>query len=305
MHKVLIDTDPGIDDAMAILLAGLHPDMEIVGLSAIFGNIDVDIATRNALVLGDMLGQAIPVARGAKGPLKQEPKPVSDYVHGKEGFGDLPAQTTERKAVPETAADFICRLINENPGEVVLAPVGPLTNIALALRQDPRIARKVKGVVLMGGGLDRGNVTDWAEANIWNDPHAADEVFAADWPVTMVGLDVTSEVLCYPPDFDVLAGQAPKLGGFLRDITAYYMKFYNSHYGFLGAQMHDPTAIIAITDPQLFTVETTALEVIVDGERAGQTIRAPGSDRRPVSVLTGVDAAGVKNRFFSTVATGH
>lgn len=305
MHKILIDTDPGIDDAMAIFYAGLHPNVEIVGMSAVFGNIDVDIATRNALVLGDMLGQPIPVARGAATPLVQDPNPVSDYVHGKEGFGDLPAQTTSRRPTKETAAEFICRTVQENPGEIILAPVGPLTNIAAALYHDPSIAAKVKGVVLMGGGLSGGNVTDWAEANIWNDPEAANVVFAADWPITMVGLDVTTQVLCYPGDFDPLADQAPKLGGFLRDITRFYMRFYESHYGFLGAQMHDPTAIIAITDPDLFTVETVALEVIVSGERAGQTVRASGTSRRPVGVLTGVNATAVKERFFSTIASGH
>ena len=305
MHKILIDTDPGIDDAMAILYAGLHPDIEIVGLTAVYGNINVDIATRNALVLGDMLGRPIPVARGAEIPLLQKPKPVSDHVHGKEGFGELPAQTTHRRAEREDAAGFICTMINENPGQITLAPIGPLTNIATALFKDPSIAAKTKGVVLMGGSLDRGNVTKWAEANIWNDPEAANVVFAADWPVTMAGLDVTTQVRCTPGDFDMLAHQAPKLGGFLRDITGFYMRFYESRYGFSGACMHDPTALIAVTNPELFTVETTAVEVIVSGERAGQTIRAAGAGRCPASVLTGVNAAGVKERFFTTLATGH
>lgn len=305
MHKLLIDTDPGIDDAMAIFYAGLHPDVQIVGMTAVFGNISVDIATRNAMVLAEMLGQDIPVARGAERPLVQPPHPVSDYVHGIEGFGDLPARHPKARPLDQTAAEYICATINAHPGEITLVPIGPLTNIAMALALDPSIAGKVKGVVIMGGGLDRGNVTEFAEANIWNDPHAADAVFAADWPVTLVGLDVTMQVLALPPDFDRCATRAPVLGGFLRDITRFYMRFYTAQYGIEGAQMHDPTAIVAITDPQLFTVDNHALEVIVAGERAGQTVRAPGSGRRAVGVLSGVDADAVKERFLSVIETGH
>ena len=133
MHKLLIDTDPGIDDAMAILYAGLHPEIEIVGMTAVFGNISVEIATRNAGVLSGMLGRQIPVARGAARPLVQPPHPVSDYVHGPEGFGDLPAEVPPYPALDTPAAQFICDTINAQPGEITLVPVGPLTNIAAAL----------------------------------------------------------------------------------------------------------------------------------------------------------------------------
>lgn len=304
-HRLLIDTDPGIDDAMAIFYAGLHPEIEIVGMTGIFGNVTVERATANAAVLAGMLGRRIPVARGADRPLVQPPNPVSDYVHGPHGFGNLPPQPAPWPPEPVSAAEFICATVNAHPGEITLVPLGPLTNIALALRLDPSIAGKVRGVVLMGGGLERGNVTQFAEANIWNDPHAADEVLAADWPVTMVGLDVTSQVLAGPDYFAAVAAAAPRLGGFLERAARFYMRFYAARYGLEGAQMHDPTAIIAITDPALFDVETTALEVIVDGERAGQTLRAPGSGRRPVTVPVGVDADAVKERFLSVLATGH
>lgn len=304
-HKLLIDTDPGVDDAMAIFYAGLHPDVTIVGMTGVFGNIPVDTATRNALVLADMLGQTVPVARGAEKPLIQPANPVSDYVHGKEGFGDEPAHSPTASPQGEDAADFIIRTARAMPGELTLVPIGPLTNIAEALARAPDLPKLVKSVVIMGGGLSRGNVTEFAEANIWNDPHAADVVFAADWPVTMVGLDVTTQVLATPDYFAGLAQSAPVLGGFLDRIAQFYMRFYKSNYGIVGAQMHDPTAIIAITDPGLFTVETTALEVIVDGERAGQTIRSTDPRRRAMSVLMGVQADAVKERFASIIATGH
>ncbi|GGA16809.1 nucleoside hydrolase [Neptunicoccus cionae] len=303
-HKLIIDTDPGIDDAMAIFYAALHPEIEILGMTSVFGNVTTEIAARNAIVLAERAGQTIPVAKGAAKPLVQPPNPVSDYVHGIEGFGDVPAQDTIARPVDEPAHEFICRLINENPGEITLCPIGPLTNIALALRHDPSIAGKVKSVVIMGGGLERGNVTAHAEANIWNDPHSADEVFAAEWEVTMVGLDVTTQVVCQSQDFARIAETNPKLGGFLNDAVQYYLKFYETHVGVQGSQMHDPTAVIAITDPQYFTIENHALEVIVEGDRIGQTIRSTDPSRPKHKVPMGVDIDGVKRRFITMFETG-
>ena len=303
-YKILIDTDPGIDDAMAIFYAALHPDIEIVGMTSIFGNVTTNIAVRNAIVLAEKVGQPIPVAKGADKPLVMEPNDVSDYVHGVEGFGTMAAQPIKSKPLNEPAHEFICRMINENPGEIILCPIGPLTNIALALEHDPTIVTKAKAVYIMGGGLNQGNVTEFAEANIWNDPHAADAVFEANWIVTMVGLDVTTRVQCVPTDFVKLAVSAPEIGGFLNEAVQFYMDFYATHYGKRGCDMHDPTAIIAITDPQYFTIETHALEVIVDGARVGQTLRSTNPLRLKHKVPMIVDAQGVKQRFLSMIETG-
>ena len=204
MEKVIIDTDPGVDDAMAVLYACLSPSIELLGLTSIFGNVTTEIATRNALALLEIAGADLPVARGSDKPLVQAQREPAWEVHGREGFGDVPAMSPKKGVIEESAAEFICRVVHENPGEVVLCPVGPLTNIALALRLDPSIASEVKGVTVMGGSIDDGgNVTPHAEANIWQDPHAAEEVFAADWPITLVGLDVTHQVVCTPEDFFV------------------------------------------------------------------------------------------------------
>ena len=303
-HKIIIDTDPGIDDAMAIFYAALHPDIDIVGMTSVFGNVTTEIAARNAIVLGERAKQSIPVAMGAGAPLVMPANGVSDYVHGVEGFGTMPVQATTAQPLDEPAHEFICRMINENPGEITLCPIGPLTNIAMALEHDPSIAGKTKAVFIMGGGLDKGNVTEHAEANIWNDPHAADRVFAADWPITMVGLDVTTKVQCVPADFERIAASTPVIGGFLNEAVQFYMDFYASHYGKRGCDMHDPTAIIAITDPQYFTIETHALEVIVDGARIGQTVRSTDPSRPKHMVPMGVDADGVKQRFLSMIETG-
>ncbi len=305
LHKVLIDTDPGIDDAMAVFYAALHPEIDLVGMTTVFGNVTTEIATRNAIVLAERVGQNIPVAKGAAVPLVQTPNPVSDFVHGTEGFGTMPPQPIQGRALDEPAHEFICRMIHENPNEIILCPVGPLTNIALALRHDPSIASKVKDIVIMGGGLDCGNVTEYAEANIWNDPHAADEVFAADWSVTVAGLNVTSQVVCYPSDFEHLEQASPVLGGFLNEAAQFYLDFYATlHEQKRCCHMHDPTALIAITDPAYFSVATHALEVIVEGERIGQMKHSENPDRKEHKVLMKVDSEAVKKQFMSTIEGG-
>lgn len=302
-QKIIIDTDPGVDDAMAIFLAMLRPELNVVGLTCVFGNVTVEIATRNALVLAERVGRSIPVAMGANKPLVQSANQVSDHVHGVNGFGTMPAQTPKGKPIDETAAEFICRLVNDSPGEITLCPIGPLTNIALALQLDPSIAPKVKSVVLMGGAFGvSGNVTKFAEANIWNDPHAADIVFAADWQVTMVGLDVTGKINCSVDDFSMLASKSPILGGFINEAAQFYMDFYKTVLGYRTCLMHDAAAVIAIFRPDLFSYETHKLKVIVNGERIGETCVGDGSERRGIKICTDVQVMAVKNLFLDTLA---
>lgn len=305
MQKVIIDTDPGIDDAMAVLFACLSPDIELVGLTSIFGNVTTDIATRNAQALVEMARHVVPVARGADGPVQQAPRPVAWEVHGREGFGDVAPFTPAGQPVDETAAEFICRAVSDNPGEIVLCPVGPLTNLARALELDPAVADKVKSVTVMGGSLDAGgNATPHAEANIWQDPHAADIVFAAGWDVTMVGLDVTQQVKCTPAHFAGLVKPAPVLGGFLNDAVQHYFQFHREVDGFDGCHMHDPSAVVSIIRPDLFAVEHEPLRAIVEGAETGRTVRAEGSDRPVISVCTGVDVGAVRDLFLETVSSG-
>ncbi len=304
-QKVIIDTDPGVDDAMAIIYAHLASDVELLGLTSIFGNVTIDTATRNALVLTDLLGSSVPVAAGAVQPLEQEPKEVAWEVHGREGFGDVPAMSPQRSADSRPAYQFICDMVNQYPGEVVLCPVGPLTNIALALQHDPSIADKVKSVVIMGGSVDEGgNVTPHAEANIWQDPHAADVVFAADWPMTLIGLDVTHRVVCSPEDFAELPEASPKLGGFLNQAAQFYFDFHARVDGIRGCHMHDPTAVISIVRPEWFSTEPMALCTVLGGEQVGKTYRCSETSRRAVNVAMGIDADAVKSHFLETIKTG-
>ena len=301
-EKVIIDTEPGIDDAMAILFAILHEDIDLIGMTTIFGNVTTDIATRTALALAELAGADVPGARGAYVPLVQEALPVADFVHGTEGFGEVPPFFPSKAPIEQTAADFICDTVNANPDEIILCPVGPLTNLAIALEQDPSIAEKVKSVTVMGGSVAAGgNATPHAEANIWQDPHAARVVFEAPWDVTLVGLDVTHKVICGPADFAGLAEAAPKLGGFLNEAAQFYFRFHEKHDGFYGCHMHDPTAVISIVHPELFSLEQGPLDVVVEGDNCGQTVKSPDTARPLANLCMGVDDAAVRSVFLSTI----
>ena len=307
MKKILIDTDPGIDDAMAIHLAFAHPGLEVVGLTSVFGNVHVPIATRNALRLVEMAGADCPVAEGAAAPLVQPLQPPGYFVHGDEGFGDVPAAEPAGQPDLRDAARFIVDQVNAAPGQITLCPIGPLTIIALALKLDPMIAGKVAGVTIMGGAVDcPGNVTEWAEANIWHDPHAAAEVFAADWPTTLVGLDVTETVRCSPEDFGRLAETSPDIGGFLNAAVQFYFEWHKSkpHFRtepFDGCFMHDPTAVMAIADPGIFDLYEHPIRVVTEGEQIGRTIADPNAVTRPVRVCGAVDATALRQIFLSIV----
>lgn len=284
-QKIIIDTDPGIDDAMAIHLAFADPRLEVLGLTTVFGNVWVEQATRNALVLCDQASYPTAVAEGAATPLAITPNAPSHYVHGEEGFGDLPAMTPMREKDPRPAHQYISETCRAYPNEVVLCPVGPLTNIAALLEYDPEITKFIKKLVIMGGAVRaKGNVTEFAEANIWNDPHAADKVFAADWHIELIGLDITQSIRCTSDDFAGLASKAPEIGSFIYQISNFYIKFYETVVGEQVCIMHDPTAIIAITDPELFTYEAIPLEVVTKGDAVGQTKPSSDATRRPVHV---------------------
>ena len=301
--KIIIDTDPGIDDAMAVHLAFADARLELLALTSIFGNVFTDQATRNALALVEQAGSRIPVAAGALHPRTQTPNIPSHYVHGKEGLGALPAPTPKAQPDPREAAHLLSEMCRQQSGEIILCPVGPLTNIAALLDADPDIAAHVKKLVIMGGAVwCPGNVTQVAEANIWNDPHAADRVFAADWDIDLIGLDVTQKVTCVQADFEGLRQTSPEIGGFLADITSFYIDFYHSVVGQHICMMHDPSAVIAITDRDAFEFRQAPLRVICEGEEIGQTVAETQSGRRPVNVAVGVDSARVRKIFLDICA---
>ena len=302
MTRLIIDTDPGIDDAIALFVALASPGLEISGLTTVFGNVTVDVATRNALTLLDVARRAdIPVARGAAAPLATNYLGAIPHIHGEDGLGDggeLAAPS--RAALDVSAAEFLCRTA---PGATVLA-IGPLTNLALALRLRPDLDTLVEQVVVMGGNaLCPGNATPAAEANMMNDPEAADVVFGARWPVTMVGLDVTHQVVMPGADVDALTAVDTPTARLLRQAIPLYRGFLGSVSGLDGIYLHDPSAVAYLLDPGLFRTERWPVRVETQGISRGKTwpslgdtddAAPPAWQGRPqVNVCVGVDAPGV------------
>lgn len=273
-QKIIIDTDPGIDDAMAIYFALRSPELDVIGLTTIFGNVHTTLATTNALRLLEIAGRTdIPVAKGADNPLSRPYKGPVPYVHGDDGQGNinLPPPTTQ--AVSSTAAQFIIDQVMQHPGEITLVPVGPLTNIALALRLQPQIAGLVKEVVIMGGNaFGQGNASPAAEANILNDAEAADVVFGAPWAVTMVGLDVTHKVHMSRAHLAEYARIDDPLAQHIARIVPHYVHFFESRYHIEGIFVHDSSAIAYLIDPSLFTCVQAPVRVDTDsGISRGKT----------------------------------
>lgn len=281
--KIILDTDPGVDDAMALLLALRSPEIDVLGVTSIYGNSTIDATTRNALNLLDFAGRSdIPVARGASQPLVNPPGATAEWVHGNDAMGNIgwtALNNPDQRPTGKRAAQFIVDTVMANPGEITLVAVGPLTNLAIALQLEPRIAKTVRDVVIMGGNVaGMGNVSPFAEANIYSDPHAAAAVFRAGWNVTMAGLDVTQTVQMDNAYFAELAASSDRFGQFVSRIVPFYQEFHHSWYGYANGavDMHDPTAIAYLIDPSLFGGEYYSIVVGLDGPAEGMTI----ADRR-------------------------
>jgi inosine-uridine nucleoside N-ribohydrolase len=244
---IVIDCDPGHDDAIAILLALASPEVELRGITTVAGNQTLEKTTRNALKVLELAGRAdIPVAAGADRPLRRALRTAAN-VHGESGLEgpDLPEPTTRPVAV--NAADFLAELIE--PG-VVLVPTGPLTNVALLLEQHPNVAERLERIVWMGGAIAEGNVTPAAEFNAFVDPEAAAAVFGSGIPVTMIGLDVTHMALFTPEHADRLRGTG-RAGRVVAELSDFFQKFHEERYGFHGSPIHDALAVADVIDPTL------------------------------------------------------
>jgi len=263
VKRIIIDTDPGVDDSMAILLAFNSPEIQIEGLTTVFGNTEVAITTKNALRLVELVGRPdVPVAAGAAKPLMRPFTGDGWVVHGRNGLGEVDYPEPKGQPDPRRAAQFIVETVMANPGEITLVPVGPLTNIALAATLEPRIVELVQGVVLMGGAATvPGNVSAVAEANIHNDPEAANIVFNAGWPVTMVGLDVTTKTIMSPEYMERLRSANNRYTDFIYAISRHYAGFYKKGREVEGFHVHDSSAIAYVIDPTLFTTRHVYVDV--------------------------------------------
>lgn len=304
-RKVLIDTDPGIDDTMALLLALRSPELEVVGLTTVFGNTDVEVTAQNALRIVELEGNDhIPVAQGAGVPMVIPSRATGKRVHGADGMGNTNPPPPKGKLHQKPAAQFIVETVMANPGEITLVPVGPLTNIALALRLEPRLVTAVKEVVIMGGAANvPGNISPVAEANIHNDPHAANLVFGAGWKLSMIGLDVTTRATMTKDYIAKIASADTKAAKLIGAIMPHYQKFHDDLLGMGGStHTHDPSAIAYLIAPGLFTVEHMPMYVEIEGRCSGATIpdrrKQWGDLSKPVDVCVGVDAG----RMFDLIA---
>lgn len=311
-HKIILDTDPGIDDAMAIFFAFQSPDIEVLGLTTVFGNVPVEMAAQNALTLCELAGQDIPVCKGVSMPWVGKESGYAHFVHGDDGFGNInfpPA--VNAKLDPRSSAQFIVDMARQYPGEITLVAIGPLGNLALALRLEPELPKLVKGVSIMGGAaFVRGNVTPVAEANIWNDAYAAEIVFGADWELTMFGLDVTNSV-AFSPEFLVqLKNKHPKFGGFVHDAAQFYVDFYSQHRTEKVCFFHDAMPLAHLVDPTLFELQTGHARVSTDPLNIGQTsIALPNTTSSPewlnarqIKVATQVDKQRITQLYLDTYA---
>jgi inosine-uridine nucleoside N-ribohydrolase len=303
-RKILIDTDPGIDDAMAIFYALSSPELQVVGLTTIFGNATTEIATLNALRLLEIAERTdIPVARGALRPLAMDFAGPADFVHGDDGQGNLFLAPPLGQPHPLDAARFIVETVMASPGEITLVPLGPLTNIALAMLLEPGLCDALAGIVLMGGAaFVDGNATPAAEANIHNDPEAADIVFGAACPVVMCGLDVTEKTVMTGADLAQIADIDNPRAQHLAAIVPFYAKFYRSVGLLDGIYVHDSTTISYLLAPEHYT--TTAHPVRVDCGHSfsrGKTLAArnvsdytPAWQNRPsITICTDVNGPAV------------
>jgi inosine-uridine nucleoside N-ribohydrolase len=306
-RRVIIDTDPGIDDTMAIMLALASPELRVEGLTIVRGNVGVEQCARNALTILEIAGHAdIPVAVGADKPLVRPYHGHGSTVHGQDGLGETGLSGT--RSVPDRrAVDFLISRISASPGEITIIALGPLTNLALAVSIEPHLPRRVREVIVMGGAVaTRGNATPVAEANINNDPEAARIVFHAGWPVTLVGLDVTHKVTMTPADLQHLAAAHTPVTDLITRITPFYLGAYKRMVGIDGFYVHDPTAVAAAIRPALFETREVYVDVVTDSERTlGQTIadfRNQWKTAPNVRVCLNVDAKGILALYVERVA---
>jgi purine nucleosidase len=289
--KLILDCDPGLDDALALLLAHGDPNIELIAVTTVGGNVGVDKTTRNALELRDYLGFAdVPIAAGAGEPLRGSVK-SAEHVHGLGGLGNVILPAPTGGVVDSSAVDLLITLLGDAPGEIHLVATGPLTNIALALRKEPRIVDWVASFTIMGGSYTRGNATPAAEFNIYADPDAASEVFSAGWTVTMVGLDLTLQANVD----DGIVDRMHQLGRLGVDLIAPLATFWTNPLDdeWDGQALHDVCAVAYLARPDLFTSKPARVDVELAGEfTTGETVVDFHSDRPNAIVPMRLDVPG-------------
>ncbi|MBM7821088.1 purine nucleosidase [Cellulosimicrobium cellulans] len=302
-RRVLLDCDPGHDDAIAMLLAHGSPVVDLVAVTTVAGNQTLEKVTRNALAVAELAGIDAPVAAGCDRPLVR-PRIVAPEIHGDSGM-DGPVLPSPRRAVDRRhAVDLIVdTVMGAEPGEITLVPTGPLTNVAMAARKEPRIVPRVREVVMMGGGYHVGNRTPVAEFNVLADPEAAHVVLDEPWPVTMVGLDLTHQAVATPDVRDLLSGLDTAAARFVGELLDFYGATYRSAQGFLYPPVHDPCAVAYVIDPEVMTTRRAPLDVELHGAlTTGMTVAdLRGDEPAPDECRTQVAVTLDHTRFWDLV----
>ena len=252
--KIILDCDPGHDDAVAIMLAGKHPAIDLLGITVVAGNQTLEKTARNALHVTQWLGIDVPVYAGCGQPMIRE-KIVAGDIHGESGLDGPVFPPLEKKVEEIHAVDFMIRTLMASDGDITVVTTGPMTNLAMAMRMEPRIVEKIRRIVLMGGSYQNGNVTPAAEFNIFADADAAYVCFTCGRPITMVGLDVTRKALCYPEIVERMAKVDNRASRLFCDLMAHFCRTQKEIFGWAGGPLHDPITVAYLIDPTVLTVK--------------------------------------------------
>ena len=312
MKKLILDLDTGIDDTLAIAYALGNPETELIGITGTYGNVLIDQGVRNALAVTDLLGhpevkvyRGIDHARAAEGFAVSE---ISAFIHGANGIGDVAIPDSPREAETENAVDFIIDAVKTYGKDLVYVPTGPMTNIAAAIEKAPEIKDEIGDIVLMGGALTvPGNCNACMEANISQDPEAADLLFRSGAPATMIGLDVTLQTLLTYRETQRWRDLGTKAGAFLADMSDYYIKAYETtapHLG--GCGLHDPLAVGVAVDPTLVATLPINMKVDLEGPTRGRTIGDEtrlNDPHKTMKVAVGVDVPRFLEEFMNRITT--
>ncbi len=267
-RKIILDCDPGHDDAIAIMLAAKNENIDLLGITVVSGNQTIEKTTQNALNVCEYLGLDVPVYEGCGQPMIRNKPSVANDIHGESGLdGPTFAQLTKKKEDKHAVMYMIDTLLNSD-GDITVVTTGPMTNLAMAMRLCPNIIPKIKEIVLMGGAYQLGNVTPAAEFNIFTDADAAHVVFTSGRRIVMAGLDVTRKVLCYPSIIERMSKHNNCASNLFVDLMTFFSKTQKEVYGWEGGPLHDPVTIAYLIDPTVLTLKEMYTEIDIRSEQS-------------------------------------
>ena len=307
-QKIILDCDPGHDDAVAIILAAVNPTIDLLGITVSAGNQTVEKTKLNACKVLQWIGATdIPVYPGCPRPIIRDAY-IADFIHGESGLDGPVFPPLTKMPQEERGVNFIVNTLMESDGDIIVVTTGPMTNLAMAMRMEPKIVDKIKRIVIMGGSITNGNVTPAAEYNIWADAEAAYICFTSGRPITMVGLDVTRKVLCYPEivnRMDKIVTEASRL---FVDLMGHFCKKQAEVFGYDGGPLHDPVTIAYLIEPELVTTQAMNVTIEIKGDSSyGRTnydvfdfLGAPPT----ADVATDIDVEGFWNLIERELARG-